>query len=48
MSFYRLSDKPVSDIMTPIDDTYTLSSDCLLDQMKVDEVSSLVPALWTR
>lgn len=35
----RLSDKPVSEIMTPIEDTYTLSSSTLLDQSKVDEVS---------
>lgn len=35
----ELSDKPVSFIMTPIEDTYTLSSNVILDQLKVDEVS---------
>lgn len=35
----ELSDKPVSFIMTPIEDTYTLSSSVILDQLKVDEVS---------
>jgi hypothetical protein len=37
-----LSEKPVSFIMTPIADVYTLSSDVKLDRAKVDEVRWLV------
>lgn len=37
----RLGGKSVSAIMTPIEDTYTLSSDAVLDREKVDEVGWL-------
>lgn len=37
----ELSDKPVSLIMTPIEDTYTLPSDALLNQRRVDEILAL-------
>ncbi|ORY75299.1 hypothetical protein BCR35DRAFT_280810, partial [Leucosporidium creatinivorum] len=36
-----LSEKPVSFIMTPIADVYTLSSDVKLDRAKVDEILAL-------
>lgn len=34
----RLSDKQVLEIMTPLEDTYCLSADTILDQEKVAEV----------
>jgi len=33
-----LREKPVSAIMTPIEDVYTLSADFILDQKAVNEV----------
>ncbi|KAL8292145.1 hypothetical protein RQP46_001611 [Phenoliferia psychrophenolica] len=37
----ELGGKSVSEIMTPIEDTYTLSSDAVLDRERVDEILAL-------
>ena len=39
-SVLELRDKPVSSIMTPLENVYILSADDILDQKTVDEVST--------
>jgi hypothetical protein len=37
-SVLELSDKPISDLMTPVEKLYSLSADTILDKAKVDEI----------